>query len=68
MISFTLSPTPLDNGQIDVVLRLYRRGKLASVTSIATVHRSVASMVMLRCRVHLRTLGVGEASDLRTVG
>ncbi|HEX4766071.1 MAG TPA: hypothetical protein VH414_07315 [Lichenihabitans sp.] len=68
MISFTLSPMPLDNGQIDVVLRLYRRGKLASVTNVATVHRSVASMVMLRCRVHLRNLGVGEATELRTAG
>lgn len=64
MISFSLVPSPLQNGRIDLVLRLYRGGKIASTTVLDTVDRSLASMVLMKCRVHLRHLGVQEASGL----
>lgn len=62
MISFTLIPRQLTDGRIAIVLHLYRNKKLASTTTVAAVERTQATMVLVKCRVHLRNLGVQDAN------
>ena len=59
-IRFYLNVRPAMHGRSDVVLRLYRRGQLASETVVSTVTDDRARMVMLMCRMQLFRRGYDE--------
>jgi hypothetical protein len=59
-ITFYLTIRPSTFGRSDVVLRLYRRGRIASETVISTVRDDKARMVMLMSRMQLFRRGFDE--------
>ena len=63
MITFSLIMRDAADGQVAVVLYLFRNDEVASVTTIATVPRSQSTMVLIKSRVHLRRAGVADASE-----
>ncbi len=63
MITFSLITRDASNGEVAIVLYLFRNDEVASVTTIATVPRSQATMVLIKSRVHLRRHGVADANE-----
>ena len=63
MITFSLITRDATNGEVAIVLYLFRNDEVASVTTIATVPRSQATMVLIKSRVHLRRQGVADANE-----
>ena len=59
-ITFYLTIRPSTIGRSDVVLRLYRKGQIASETVISTVKDDRARMVMLMSRMQLFRRGYNE--------
>jgi hypothetical protein len=59
-ITFYLTIRPSTFGRSDVVLRLYRRGRVASETVISTVRDDRARMMMLMSRMQLFRRGYDE--------
>ena len=59
-ITFYLIIRPSIFGRSDVVLRLYRKGRFASETVVATVRDDRARMVMLMSRMQLFRRGHDE--------
>ena len=59
-ITFYLTIRPTTFGRSDVVLRLYRKGRLASETVVSTVRDDNARMVMLMSRMQLFRRGYDE--------
>ena len=59
-VRFLLFRRPLDDGLVSIVLHLYRDGKPATRTTLATVKPSVARLTLLASRLHLITRGVEE--------
>ena len=59
-ITFTLSLRPATFGRSEVVLRLYRGGRIASETVISTVRDDKARMIMLMSRMQLFRRGYDE--------
>ncbi len=63
MITFSLITRDATNGEVAIVLYLFRNDEVASVTTIATVPRNQATMVLIKSRVHLRRQGVADANE-----
>ncbi|HEX4764745.1 MAG TPA: hypothetical protein VH414_00550 [Lichenihabitans sp.] len=63
MITFSLITRDAGDGEVAIVLYLFRNDEVASVTTIATVPRSQATMVLIKSRVHLRRQGVQDANE-----
>ena len=59
-ITFYLTIRPSTFGRSDVVLRLYRKGRVASETVVCTVKDDKARMVMLMSRMQLFRYGYDE--------
>ena len=59
-VTFYLTIRPSTFGQSDVVLRLYRKGRIASETVVSTVRDDRARMVMLMSRMQLFRRGYDE--------
>ena len=59
-IRFYLITRPTMHDQSEVVLRLYRHGRMVSETVISTVRDDKARMVMLMSRMQLFRLGYDE--------
>lgn len=59
-ITFYLTIRPSTFGRSDVVLRLYRGGRVASETVVCTVRDDKARMVMLMSRMQLFRYGYDE--------
>ena len=63
MITFSLIRRDLPNGHVAIVLYLFRKDDVASVTTIATVAPNLATQIFMKARVHLRKSGVRDASE-----
>lgn len=63
MITFSLITRDAANGEVAIVLYLFRNDEVASVTTIATVPRNQATMVLIKSRVHLRRQGIQDANE-----
>ena len=64
-ITFTLAPRLLTDGQIAIILHLYRGRKRALSTTLTTCQRQAAPRALRKCRSHLSKLGVEEISGVR---
>lgn len=64
MITFSLITRDATDGQVAIVLYLFRDDEVASVTTVATVPRQQATMVLIKSRVHLRRAGVADANEV----
>ena len=58
--SFAIASRLLISGEVAVVLHLYRGGKLALKTMLATCDREEARSVLRHSRYHLTKLGIPE--------
>ncbi len=70
MITYTLITRDLTEGQVAIVLYLFRDDEVASVTTIATVARNAAAVMLMKSRAHLHKVGVPDADEplLRAAG
>ena len=60
-ITFALAPRLQTDGQVAIILHLYRGNRRASSTTLTTCARQSAPLAMQKCRSHLQKLGVVES-------
>ena len=63
MITFTLTRSDNADGQVAIVLHLYRNGRAATVKTIATVAPHAVRNLFMSARLHLKKLGIQDESD-----
>ena len=63
-ITFALAPRLQTDGQIAIILHLYKGKRRALSTTLTTCARQSAPDAMQTCRSHLRKLGVSETRSI----